>query len=544
MSQEEPIHDELKKQLQNLESSGALIELLGKRQDQLQRSVSEARDKVRSAFDCLHEVIRARELELSAKLEEAYSKSEYVNHIAQLQTLKETTATLGASEGDVVRDAIANIEKATDEAFKAAFTISSISAAFDDSEALTRMISEYGSVSVEERSALGNFRCTENRETEVRVAWDFEGDEHVPPGLLVYSVDSKKRSEKEGEEEGAASAYQERYRGEARECVVPEMEPGAMYDLRLNVELGGMAARGYAEVSSQALTRRIAPNGLIYCGGRLDYCKCGACGEVCGADDKGCQCLACTNLQWAYLSSIHKECPNGHGLKLRTIADLRSYHPELTCAICKRKPYYETLRHFFACSEYMLACTECLYFVCPCCVPRVALAPDHPALAAVSNAGAFEPVPGIQKWYRADGAIYCGRKMDQCKCGGGCDGYCGPDNGCPCDECLEDLRNVLANSHVTCKCLAKYKIVKASERKSLLFKTSCAECNRPITTTGWMGTLLIFHCDKCKRDICPNCAKNKVFFDAVPPNVYMYHPRLEKRVVQRPNRNVDDMPCV
>ena len=29
---------------------------------------------------------------------------------------------------------------------------------------------------------------------------------------------------------------------------------------------------------------------------------------------------------------------------------------------------------------------------------------------------------------------YCGRYMDQCRCGG-CDGHCGPTNGCPCDAC-------------------------------------------------------------------------------------------------------------
>jgi len=31
---------------------------------------------------------------------------------------------------------------------------------------------------------------------------------------------------------------------------------------------------------------------------------------------------------------------------------------------------------------------------------------------------------------------YCGRKLDQCQCGK-CDGRCGPDNGCPCEACLD-----------------------------------------------------------------------------------------------------------
>lgn len=33
-------------------------------------------------------------------------------------------------------------------------------------------------------------------------------------------------------------------------------------------------------------------------------------------------------------------------------------------------------------------------------------------------------------------AYYCGRKMNQCRCGD-CDGMCGPTDGCPCNACVE-----------------------------------------------------------------------------------------------------------
>jgi hypothetical protein len=46
-----------------------------------------------------------------------------------------------------------------------------------------------------------------------------------------------------------------------------------------------------------------------------------------------------------------------------------------------------------------------------------------------------------------DGArYYCGRKVrsGSCPCGG-CDDYCGPNNGCPCEACLEYYRNHVKN---------------------------------------------------------------------------------------------------
>jgi hypothetical protein len=41
---------------------------------------------------------------------------------------------------------------------------------------------------------------------------------------------------------------------------------------------------------------------------------------------------------------------------------------------------------------------------------------------------------------RLSDIYYCGRKMNECRCGN-CDGFCGPDNGCPCNSCLELIMN-------------------------------------------------------------------------------------------------------
>jgi len=41
----------------------------------------------------------------------------------------------------------------------------------------------------------------------------------------------------------------------------------------------------------------------------------------------------------------------------------------------------------------------------------------------------------------ASKVYYCGAKMNQCRCGG-CDGTCGPYNGCPCNSCKALLGNI------------------------------------------------------------------------------------------------------
>ena len=35
--------------------------------------------------------------------------------------------------------------------------------------------------------------------------------------------------------------------------------------------------------------------------------------------------------------------------------------------------------------------------------------------------------------------LYCGKRKDECKCGS-CDGVCGPNNGCPCQDCFALLK--------------------------------------------------------------------------------------------------------
>ncbi len=54
--------------------------------------------------------------------------------------------------------------------------------------------------------------------------------------------------------------------------------------------------------------------------------------------------------------------------------------------------------------------------------------------------GSLNSTQGGDTGRRPSAIYYCGRKMNECRCGR-CDGFCGPDYGCPCNSCLDLLRN-------------------------------------------------------------------------------------------------------
>ena len=64
-------------------------------------------------------------------------------------------------------------------------------------------------------------------------------------------------------------------------------------------------------------------------------------------------------------------------------------------------------------------------------------------LAPVKQGGEGK-IDGGDTGIRPSDLFYCGRKMDQCRCGD-CDGRCGPTDGCPCTACLQLVGNVIAN---------------------------------------------------------------------------------------------------
>ena len=371
---------------------------------------------------------------------------------------------------------------------------------------------------------------------KIKLCWEYdrEGNEGVIEETPMFIVNVKRQDERPWD-------YGIRYCGPGCGCIISDLESGCRYDFCLNVKVGGLVGGEFGAIQESNINRCISLNGLFYCGGELSSCKCGKCGDVCGKDGKGCQCPGCHKTQILYISAIRKKCPNGHSLKKGCFGKLKKDRRAFICGVCRsnillgmwhsgifvppRSPLYGPIN--FADSQYMLACEECLYFLCPACVTRVAPPMDYPSLGLITNAELFEPVTGIQKWYRCLGAIYCGRKMDQCRCGG-CDGYCGPDNGCPCNECLEDMKRIICGAHFKCSCSNEYSVVPAIERKTKVFKTSCSECKCSISTSGYYGNLLVLSCAGCKTVICPKCIRSKLLRGKLPPNIYAYDPDTAK----------------
>ena len=549
--------ERLQKQVQELCEGDVLLKALTARQDKFDASVAAARDQIQAAFTGLRAALDQRERELLLQLEEISAKAQYEAHANRLRDLDGATALLAtatatssgsSSDGplelvrraEALEAAAADLESAKGAALRSALTSSGVAFTCDVA-GLSAAIGSAGKLASAEKLSVGNFRKAGLQDNEIRLCWDYDAAacEGVLAEAPTFVVDAKPS-------DAAPQAYAPRYAGAACTCAIPGLAAGASYDFRLGVRLGGVAGGALGTAREGNTVLRIAPRGLLYCGGALGACACGECAGPCGQDDRGCQCRRCSSMQAVYTMSIAKRCPNGHALAKTTFGELKEDRRRLVCAVCRKDilkatfvggipldaPSLGSLYHDyidFYDTQRMLACEECLYFVCPACVPRVAPLSESPVLGAVENADAFKPVTGVQKWYRDVGAIYCGRKMDQCRCGGGCDGYCGPDNGCPCNECLEDLRALAEGAHLKCKCAKEYRVVPAAERRSRLFKTVCAECNSAIPTNGWYGGLLVLFCADCKKVVCPKCAKNKIPIKEIPPNVYVYDPRSIKQ---------------
>ncbi len=58
----------------------------------------------------------------------------------------------------------------------------------------------------------------------------------------------------------------------------------------------------------------------------------------------------------------------------------------------------------------------------------------------VVKKGSSTSASGGDTGLRPSKLYYCGRRMNECRCGG-CDGRCGPTNGCPCNACFDLIRN-------------------------------------------------------------------------------------------------------
>lgn len=126
------------------------------------------------------------------------------------------------------------------------------------------------------------------------------------------------------------------------------------------------------------------------------------------------------------------------------------------------------------------------------------------------------------------GILYCGRQYSsygQSKCGG-CDGQCGPHNGCACPECENILSYMLyISGKMTCeKCkgiLIRLPLRNLQELTKTYSAFFCDIC-RERFTDKWIPVL---HCFSCDYDVCPPCALKMVencYFENMPRNIPVF----------------------
>ena len=163
--------------------------------------------------------------------------------------------------------------------------------------------------------------------------------------------------------------------------------------------------------------------GLLYCGQMYtspNGCPCTTCDGQCGPDN-GCPCPDCDNtLSYILFSTGKMKCEICKKSLIRIkVCTLNLFSEvDFTCNIC--------LRSFFNILFIpLMFCMKCKYKLCPKC--------------AFSKLTFYEQKkPYIEPGFKAgEGMIYCKKNYadnGHCLCAG-CDGNCGPENGCSCPLC-------------------------------------------------------------------------------------------------------------
>lgn len=113
------------------------------------------------------------------------------------------------------------------------------------------------------------------------------------------------------------------------------------------------------------------------------------------------------------------------------------------------------------------------------------------------------------------GILYCGKQYTSeggCACLK-CDGFCGPDNGCPCPDCNYTLAYILyCTGEMNCpRCKLKllrlnfFNIINLNDLNNNS-EIICHGCNK----TYKEKCLIFMHCRNCIYNLCPNCAFSKI----------------------------------
>ena len=247
--------------------------------------------------------------------------------------------------------------------------------------------------------------------------------------------------------------------------------------------------------------------GILYCG-RIytspNNCACGQCTGQCGPDD-GCACPDCEyTLSYILFSTGKMQCEKCQKTLLRiNIFNLKNIvksnsksNPTFQCNICHK---HFTNQLFIP----LMHCMRCNYNICPKC--------------AFSKISYFEPKkPYIESGFKLGaGMIYCKKNYanpDYCLCGG-CDGNCGPENGCPCPLCDSILcYNIyLKSNFMNCnKCKDLLSKTTFFQLKKYLDENKMNKLKCFLCSLNYRNDFeIIYYCYKCNTSLCKLCAFKK-----------------------------------
>lgn len=256
--------------------------------------------------------------------------------------------------------------------------------------------------------------------------------------------------------------------------------------------------------------------GILYCGEKFTNdgcCPCGTCDGHCGPDN-GCPCPDCEyTLAYLLYSTGKMLCGKCNKTLLRIkllnlkniLKSKTNQNPTFKCNICTK---------IISDITYipLMYCLKCGYNICPeCAFQKIVLTGDNIVNNPPIKISDLELGKDI-----GTGNLYCKKNYADygfCLCHG-CDGNCGPGNGCPCPICDTILGyNLYLNSkNMKCdKCsslLVKTTVLFLKKNLSLyqsFFKSSfkCISCN---SEENQHDCQLIYNCSKCSRSMCQACA--------------------------------------
>ena len=181
------------------------------------------------------------------------------------------------------------------------------------------------------------------------------------------------------------------------------------------------------------------------------------------------------------------KCPKGHYL---IVFPSKSRPASGLCDICKKSISHVSTPLFY--------CPLCTFDLCIRCAYLASTDFKKPDLIDDVISCNFQknicdtPI----KYGRVD-MFYCGQRCGRCFCRS-CDGFCGPDNGCPCQNCILTAEMAMLSSGLRCKrdhlltCIV-----------TLKDEFKCQKCDKIVTSPFSLGCELCGYNDSC---ICCKCA--------------------------------------